>query len=109
MNQKSWWKKRGAGVTRAASRQEKRVSHRAFDLLYSTTPLEAAMGDLGSLIAILLQSRVTYILKDFVVVWLTLWIRAECPTKPWLAFGESSTLGLLWKESVCTETALQLD
>ena len=100
---------RGAAVTRAASHQQKgcHIKHLTFSI--AQAPLQAGMGALGSLKAFLLQSGVTYTLKDFAVVWLTPWIRAECPTKPWLAFGESSPLGLLWKESVCTEAALQLD
>jgi len=98
-----------AAVTRAASHQQKGCHIKHLTLSVAQAALQAHMGALGSLTAFLLHTRVTDTLKDFVVVWLTPWIRAECPTKPWLSFGENSPLGLPWKESVCTAAALQLD
>lgn len=100
---------RGAAVTRAASHRQKGCHVKHLTLSIAQAPLQAGMEALGSLTAFLLRRRVIYTLKDFVVVWLTTWIRAACPTKPWLAFGERSPLGLLWKESVGTKAALQLD
>lgn len=62
-------------------------------------PLQTGMGALGSLTVAFSQSRVTRTLKDSVVVQLTPWIRAERPTKPWLAFGDVPTGSLL--EGTC--------
>lgn len=83
MNQEmSWWKKE----EHQSEEPAKRVSQSIGPSLIEQAPLQAGMEALGSLTAFLLQSRVTYTPKDFVVARLTPWIRAECPTKLWIAF-----------------------
>lgn len=107
MNQKkSRWKKE---EQQSQELPTKRVSGKAFAPLYGTSSTPDWHGSSGQFDNHLLAKQgYTHTLKDFVVVQLTPWIRAECPTKLWFAFGERSLLGLFWKESVCTEAALQL-
>lgn len=72
---------REAAAARTARHQQKEHHIKHLILFVAQAPLRVGMGALSGLTAFLLQSSVTYTPENFMVVWLTLWIRAECPTK----------------------------
>lgn len=95
----------GIAVARTARHQQKRHHIKHLILSVEQAPLQGGMGAHSGLTAFLLQSSVTYTPENFTVAWLTLGIRAECPTKFCSAFGESSLVDLLVLQK-CSEAEL---